>query len=83
MLLKCLKEMIDGKTVLLLGFGREGRAVYRRICEAGGFASLGIADAASFSRFAEESVELFGYALMFSWVAPHALRVLRAHAKRI
>lgn len=45
MLLKCLKEMIDGKTVLLLGFGREGRAVYRRICEAGGFASLGIADA--------------------------------------
>ena len=45
MLLKCLKEMIDGKTVLLLGFGREGRAVYRRICEAGGYASLGIADA--------------------------------------
>lgn len=44
--------------------------------------SLGIADAASFSRFAEESVELFGYALMFSWVAPHALRVLRARANR-
>ncbi|MBP0967590.1 MAG: UDP-N-acetylmuramoyl-L-alanine--D-glutamate ligase [Oscillospiraceae bacterium] len=45
MLLKCLSEMIKGKTVLLLGFGREGRAVYRRICETGGFQLLGIADA--------------------------------------
>ena len=39
--------------------------------------SLGIADAAVISHFIEESVELFGYALMFSWAAPHALRVLR------
>ena len=45
MLLKCLREMIDGKTVLLLGFGREGRALYRRICEVGGYQALGIADA--------------------------------------
>ena len=39
--------------------------------------SLGIADAAVISRFIEESVELFGYALMFAWAAPHALRVCR------
>ena len=45
MLLKCLKEMIAGQRVLLLGFGREGRAVYRRISEVGGYAALGIADA--------------------------------------
>ncbi len=45
MLLKCLREMIEGKTVLLLGFGREGRALYRRICEVGGYQALGIADA--------------------------------------
>lgn len=41
--------------------------------------SLGVSDAAAFSRFVEESVELFGYALMFSWAAPHALRTLRRH----
>ena len=34
-----------------------------------------IADAAVISRFIEESVELFGYALMFAWAAPHALCV--------
>lgn len=45
MLLKCLKEMTAGKKVLLLGFGREGRAVYRRLCEVGGYSALGIADA--------------------------------------
>ncbi|MBR6718558.1 MAG: UDP-N-acetylmuramoyl-L-alanine--D-glutamate ligase [Oscillospiraceae bacterium] len=45
MLLKCLREMIAGQRVLLLGFGREGRAVYRRIAEVGGYAALGIADA--------------------------------------
>ena len=45
MLLKCLKEMTAEKKVLLLGFGREGRAVYRRLCEVGGYAALGIADA--------------------------------------
>ena len=57
MLLKCLSEMIKGKTVLLLGFGREGRAVYRRICETGGFQLLGIADAKEIAD-APESVVL-------------------------
>ncbi len=44
MLLKILKETISNQRVLLLGFGREGRALYRRIMQVGGFASLGIAD---------------------------------------
>lgn len=44
MLLKLLREEIDRKRVLLLGFGREGRSLCGRILQAGGFASLGIAD---------------------------------------
>lgn len=44
MLLKLLKEMTAGKRVLLLGFGREGRAVGRRLLSVGGYAGLGIAD---------------------------------------
>ncbi len=44
MLLNILKETICNQRVLLLGFGREGRALYRRIMQVGGFASLGIAD---------------------------------------
>ena len=42
MLLRKLHEMIDGKRVLLLGFGREGRALYRRMTQVGGYRSLGI-----------------------------------------
>lgn len=45
MLLRKLQEMIDGKRVLLLGFGREGRALYRRIMQVGGYQCLGISDA--------------------------------------
>lgn len=45
MLLKVLHQMIDGKKVLLLGFGREGRALCRRITEVGGYQALGISDA--------------------------------------
>lgn len=44
MLLKILTETIRDKRVLLLGFGREGKALCRRITEAGGFSALGIAD---------------------------------------
>lgn len=44
MLLKKLQEMTAGKRVLLLGFGREGRSLYRRLCAVGGYAALGIAD---------------------------------------
>ena len=44
MLLHILKETIKDQRVLLLGFGREGKAVCRRMMQAGGFAMLGIAD---------------------------------------
>ncbi|MBR4614710.1 MAG: hypothetical protein IKO55_03805, partial [Kiritimatiellae bacterium] len=39
--------------------------------------ALGVADAVGFGHFIEESVELFGYVLMFAWAAPHAFRALR------
>ncbi|MBQ8921843.1 MAG: UDP-N-acetylmuramoyl-L-alanine--D-glutamate ligase [Oscillospiraceae bacterium] len=45
MLLTRLRSDIEGKRVLLLGFGREGRALCRRILQVGGFSALGIADA--------------------------------------
>ena len=38
--------------------------------------SLGVPDAARFSHSIEESIELFGYVLMFSWAASHSVRVL-------
>ena len=36
---------------------------------------LGVADAVGFGHFIEESVELFGYLLMFTWAAPHAIHL--------
>jgi hypothetical protein len=39
--------------------------------------SLSMANAAGFSRFAEESVELFGYALMLAWAAPYAFKMIK------
>ncbi len=39
--------------------------------------SLGVPDSVHFSHFAEESVELFGYALMFVWAASHTVRFMR------
>ena len=39
--------------------------------------SLGIQDALRLGQFLEESVELFGYFLMFVWAASHTLRVIR------
>lgn len=45
MLLKVLGDMTAGKRVLLLGYGREGRALGRRLMQVGGYAALGIADA--------------------------------------
>ena len=44
MLLKILREWVSGKRVLMLGYGREGRAVYRRLLQAEDYAALGIAD---------------------------------------
>lgn len=39
-----LYQMVAGKKVLLLGFGREGKSTYSLLREVGGFASLTIAD---------------------------------------
>lgn len=44
-----LKDLIQNKHVLILGFGREGKSTFRRIREAGGYASLSIADQAGAS----------------------------------
>lgn len=38
--------------------------------------SIGVADATQFGHFVEESVELFGYALMLAWTAHHTWRML-------
>ena len=43
--------------------------------------SLGVADAAQFGHFVEESVELFGYALMAAWTVHHVCRTL--HRRKI
>ena len=43
-MINLLKQYTEGKNVLILGFGREGKSTYKRLCEAGGFASVTIAD---------------------------------------
>ena len=43
-LLNLLKDLIQNRHLLLLGFGREGRSTLRRVLEAGGYASHTIAD---------------------------------------
>ncbi|MBR6106901.1 MAG: UDP-N-acetylmuramoyl-L-alanine--D-glutamate ligase [Oscillospiraceae bacterium] len=45
MLLKLLKDTAADRRVLLLGYGREGRALCKRLMQVGGYAALGIADA--------------------------------------
>ena len=39
--------------------------------------SLGVSDSVRFSQFVEESVELFGYALMFVWAVSHTVGFMR------
>ncbi|MBR5371298.1 MAG: UDP-N-acetylmuramoyl-L-alanine--D-glutamate ligase [Oscillospiraceae bacterium] len=43
-MMKILREWTEGKRILLLGFGREGRSVCKRLQQIGGYAALGIAD---------------------------------------
>lgn len=43
-MISLLKKYIENKKVLILGFGREGKSTYKRLCEAGGFSSVTIAD---------------------------------------
>ncbi|MCQ2464227.1 MAG: UDP-N-acetylmuramoyl-L-alanine--D-glutamate ligase [Oscillospiraceae bacterium] len=57
-MISLLKKYTNGKNVLLLGFGREGKATYRRLCEAGGCASVTIADKNPVRDALPESVKL-------------------------
>lgn len=43
-LMNNLRQLIQGKKIMILGFGREGRSSLRRVCEAGGAAEIAIAD---------------------------------------
>lgn len=43
-MIESIRECIKDKKVLILGFGREGKSTYKRLCEAGGYASVSIAD---------------------------------------
>jgi UDP-N-acetylmuramoylalanine--D-glutamate ligase len=42
--IQTIRELIKGKRVLILGYGREGRSSWQRIKEAGGYAAVAIAD---------------------------------------
>lgn len=48
-MLDLLREKIKNKNVLILGFGREGKSTYKRICEVGGYNLIAIADKNSIS----------------------------------
>ena len=48
---------IEGKRVLLLGFGREGQSTYHVIKQAGGYACLDIADMASPAQRPDEEMK--------------------------
>ena len=39
-----IRELIENKSVLILGYGREGRSSWQRIKEAGGYSRVAIAD---------------------------------------
>ena len=43
-MLKLLRSFIEQKHVLVLGFGREGKSTLRRLLEAGGAASITVAE---------------------------------------
>ncbi len=43
-MIQTIRELIRDKSVLILGYGREGRSSWQRIQEAGGYARIAIAD---------------------------------------
>ena len=43
-MLKKIRQTIEGKKVLILGFGREGRSSLRLVCKAGGWERLAVSD---------------------------------------
>ncbi len=57
-MLNTLKNLVNGKSVLLLGFGREGKSTLNALKKVGGYTSIAIADAKEISS-PEESVKVF------------------------
>ena len=43
-MLEKIRQTIEGKKVLILGFGREGRSSLRLVCKAGGWERLAVSD---------------------------------------
>ena len=54
MLKKYLSELVCGKKVLIMGFGREGRSTYRLLKQVGGYAELAVSDMNSVSDIDEK-----------------------------
>lgn len=57
-MLKTMKNCIKNKSVLILGFGREGKSTYRLIKKAGGYKSLAIADLNPITDTTDEGIVL-------------------------
>ena len=57
-MLEYIKELIKDKSVLILGFGREGRSTYKWLLRAGGYKKLGIADCRNIEEHFETEVSL-------------------------
>lgn len=53
-----LRELIKDKKILILGFGREGRSTYKRLCQAGGAKSIAISDKNMISDELPSEIEL-------------------------
>ena len=43
-MIEALRKLTNGKKVLILGYGREGRATWQLLCRAGGCKEIAIAD---------------------------------------
>ena len=55
-MLETMKNCIENRKVLILGFGREGKSTYKLIEKAGGYQSLAIADLNSLTDILPENV---------------------------
>ncbi len=55
-----LKQLVESKRVLILGFGREGRSTYRILREIGGYASLAVSDMKPIEGLDDDVTGVFG-----------------------
>lgn len=53
-----LKELIKDRSVLILGFGREGKSTYKRLCQAGTASKIAVSDKNPVSADLPENVEI-------------------------